>query len=219
MENQLVYNGGTCLVCKETIASYARHDFVTCSCGNLSIDGGLAEYSRVICGGGPHSLNKVYANDPFKIVRQYATRGARGKDGKQPLKWIPLCDMTNGHLEAVIEYGGPAWHLELISKELQYRRENNIYIPDEDEEIPSAEEELAVRIDRGTMLRKGSLITVAESTASKSLLSSTTYEVLAADHESFVVKNESIGNMYCLKTRCSHLGGDDTTNYYIRLKY
>lgn len=218
MENQLVYNGGTCLVCKETIASYARHDFVTCSCGNLSIDGGLAEYSRVICGGGPHSLNKVYANDPFKIVRQYATRGARGKDGKQPLKWIALCDMTNGHLEAVIEYGGPAWHLELISKELQYRRENNIFIPDEDEEIPSAEEELAVRIDSKTELRKGSLITVAETSMSGNLRKGKPYEVLDVNRLGFYVIGEH-GKLICLKTGCSHLGGDHTTNYYIRLKY
>ncbi len=218
MENQLVYNGGTCLVCKETIASYARHDFVTCSCGNLSIDGGLAEYSRVICGGGPHSLNKVYANDPFKIVRQYATRGARGKDGKQPLKWIALCDMTNGHLEAVIEYGGPAWHLELISKELQYRRENNIYIPDEDEEIPSPEEELAVRIDSKTELRKGSLITVAETSLSASLRKGKPYEVLDADGVGFNVESHH-GTLTCLKKGCAHLGGDSSTNYYVRLKY
>lgn len=33
-------NAAKCLICGETIRSKNRHDFVTCSCGNLSVDGG-----------------------------------------------------------------------------------------------------------------------------------------------------------------------------------
>lgn len=35
-----------CNSCKEIIQSQHRHDFVTCSCGGISIDGGAA-YTRI----------------------------------------------------------------------------------------------------------------------------------------------------------------------------
>jgi hypothetical protein len=59
------------------------------------------------------------------IQRQYATRGSRGVDGKQPLKWIPLAEMENDHLESVLDYGGPDWHIDLIKKEIQFRKEDD----------------------------------------------------------------------------------------------
>lgn len=36
-----------CLNCKDVIKSKHRHDFVTCSCGKVSVDGGN-EYLRII---------------------------------------------------------------------------------------------------------------------------------------------------------------------------
>ncbi len=33
-------NSATCLICNDTIRSKNRHDFQTCKCGKLSIDGG-----------------------------------------------------------------------------------------------------------------------------------------------------------------------------------
>lgn len=36
-----------CLVCGDVIESKHRHDFVTCSCGNLSLDGGN-DYMRIL---------------------------------------------------------------------------------------------------------------------------------------------------------------------------
>lgn len=126
---QLVYNSVTCTECNTTIISRHRHDYQVCGCPNKAmVDGGVSylrygasDMSKIV----PHA---VYTDDDFEVVRKYATRGARGKDGKQPLRWIPLCEMTDQHLEAVIEYGGAGWHLELISKELQYRREHGISI-------------------------------------------------------------------------------------------
>lgn len=38
-------NKARCKLCGEVIESKHRHDFVTCECGNLSIDGGL-DYAR-----------------------------------------------------------------------------------------------------------------------------------------------------------------------------
>lgn len=44
---RLLRNKARCLKCKTIIESRYRHDFVTCPCGSLSVDGGLAYIRRV----------------------------------------------------------------------------------------------------------------------------------------------------------------------------
>ena len=115
-EPRLVANGVHCKMCDTILFSYTTHDFKVCGCDNKTVvDGGLS-YPKY--GGNDMSFVfpiTLYSNDPFEKVRKYHCRGARGKSGKEPLKWIPLCKMTDEHLAAVIEYGGAPWHLELIS--------------------------------------------------------------------------------------------------------
>lgn len=43
----LLRNAVKCLKCNNVIESKHRHDFVTCSCGNISVDGGLEYLRRV----------------------------------------------------------------------------------------------------------------------------------------------------------------------------
>lgn len=50
MSKPILTNKVRCHKCKETIESVSRHHFVTCKCGNVSVDGGR-EYIR-----------RVYAN-------------------------------------------------------------------------------------------------------------------------------------------------------------
>jgi hypothetical protein len=121
---QLVYNAVKCLDCGETIVSYHRHDYKTCDCENgAMVDGGTA-YARY----GGRNIEKidVYTDDDFETVRRYATRGSRGSNGDQPLSWIAICDMDDDYLEAVLDYGGADWHLELIRKEIKYRKDGPI---------------------------------------------------------------------------------------------
>ena len=47
-------NRAKCLLCGDIIESQSRHDFVTCSCGNLSVDGG-EWYLRRAYGNGRNS--------------------------------------------------------------------------------------------------------------------------------------------------------------------
>lgn len=119
---QLVYNAIKCLECGETLVSYHVHDYKTCSCPNEAMVDGGNEYIRYGC----MSFSKiekieVYADDDFELVRKVATRGSRGKNGDQPLSWIAICDMDDDYLEAILDYGGPDWHLDLIRKEIDYR--------------------------------------------------------------------------------------------------
>lgn len=41
----IIRNSALCLLCQEEIESKHRHDFVTCPCGNVSVDGGT-DYLR-----------------------------------------------------------------------------------------------------------------------------------------------------------------------------
>ena len=63
----------------------------------------------------------VFADMPHSVVRLYATRGGRGKDGKQPLTQTRMCDMNDEWLQAVLDYGGAEWHLNIIRNEIEYR--------------------------------------------------------------------------------------------------
>jgi len=124
---QLVYNAVTCVDCLDTIVSYHRHDYKTCRCENQAMVDGGTDYIRY----GGKDMKKVvhhavYDDEDFSKVRQYATRGSRGKDGLQPLTYIPLKDMDDDYLEAVLSYGGANWHLDLIKKEIEYRKHGNL---------------------------------------------------------------------------------------------
>jgi len=120
---QIVYNSVKCLECNEVLVSRHVHDYVTCGCPNDAMVDGGNEYGRY----GAMDMDKiethyVYADDDFEIVRKYAVRGSRGIDGKDPLTWIAIADMDDDYLHAVLEYGGDDWHLELMNKEIEYRK-------------------------------------------------------------------------------------------------
>jgi hypothetical protein len=68
----------------------------------------------------------VYNDDDFEDVRRYAYRGSRGKDGKQPLTWISICDMDDDYLQAVLDYGDAGWHIDIIKEEIKYRENAKI---------------------------------------------------------------------------------------------
>ena len=47
LKRHIKRNAAQCLKCGEVIESRYRHDFVTCSCGALSVDGGRDYIRRV----------------------------------------------------------------------------------------------------------------------------------------------------------------------------
>ena len=119
---QIVYNSVKCLECNKVLVSRHRHDYVTCGCPNDAMADGGNDYERY----GAMDMDKietyyVYADDDYELVRKYATRGSRGKDNKQPLTWIAIADMDDDYIQAILDYGGADWHLDLINKEIAYR--------------------------------------------------------------------------------------------------
>ena len=121
---QIVYNSVKCLECNKVLVSRHVHDYVTCGCPNDAMVDGGNDYGRY----GAMDMDKIetkyiYADDDFEVVRKYAVRGSRGIDGKQPLTWIPIAYMDDDYLQAVLEYGSAHWQVDLINKEIKYRKD------------------------------------------------------------------------------------------------
>lgn len=134
MSRNLIVNKVRCKICGEVLESRHRHDYKTCSCDQKTmIDGGL-DYGRY----GGVDLDQiehlsVYDNDPHDLIRQSATWGTYGKNGDQPISYIKIADMTNNHINAILEKFGARVYptmLKAFKDELLYRQENNIIIED-----------------------------------------------------------------------------------------
>lgn len=94
------------------------------------VDGGL-HYLKRSNNKVPYEELSVYAHEPFEKVRQHVVWGSCGKKGDGPLKINILCNMSTPHIEAIINDGlGAEWIRDLMKKEIIYRLENDIYIPD-----------------------------------------------------------------------------------------
>src|SRR3990170_7172699 len=118
MENrQLIHNSVTCLECGEVLESLHVHDYRTCNCPQAtSVDGGLS-YERF---GGKDlakiQSNHIYSDSPFEVIREHVTRGGRGRNMDEKLKYVKLQDINESWLAAIITYE-------------EEHRPNNRYLP------------------------------------------------------------------------------------------
>lgn len=111
------------------LQSYHRHDYKLHKDANgltYMVDGGLEYLRRTEHPNNPYIEKTLYSDDDFEQIRKYHSRGSRGKNNDEPLRWIPLCDMENDHLLNCIEYNIENGYAEAITtrlylKELKYR--------------------------------------------------------------------------------------------------
>jgi len=47
MTQKLLLNQAQCKICREVIQSKHRHDYVSCKCGEISVDGGTSYVRRL----------------------------------------------------------------------------------------------------------------------------------------------------------------------------
>lgn len=129
--NQIQTPDGTIL------RSMHRHDYVTYTDKNgleYMVDGGQ-DYLRRNAQhpDAPYKELTVYSNEPFEVIRENLHRGGRGKNGDEPLKYVPLNEMSDSWVKAAITYNEELgmdkhYSTEMYRKELEYRKENNISI-------------------------------------------------------------------------------------------
>ena len=121
----LVANIVACTVCNDIIHSKHQRDFVTCSCGMISIDGGcscprtLGDLSNV-------QRLPVYSDAPHEQIREVVYRGSRGELGDQPFQWVKLSEMDDNHVLNTLKYmlnerQEESLHYSFIMKEAKYR--------------------------------------------------------------------------------------------------
>lgn len=124
----ILVNRAKCKLCEQTVQSNSVHDYVTCVCGNLSVDGGTYYLKRGFKEQDSYIELSVYSDADFKDIRIHLCRGGRGKNGKQPLKYVPLYEIDDDWLDALIEYeqkNRPKNRfLPYYIKEKQYRCQN-----------------------------------------------------------------------------------------------
>ncbi len=88
------------------LESIHRHDYRTYKDANgleYMVDGGLDYTRRNVHDEAPYTELSVYSDSPHDVIREVFKWGTRGKDGKQPLKYVPLKDLTTEHIEAILE--------------------------------------------------------------------------------------------------------------------
>lgn len=130
--NQIKTPDGTIL------RSMHRHDYQTHTDKNgleYMVDGGNEYLRRNVHDDAPYTEMTIYDDEPFEVIRENLHRGGRGKDGRQPLKWTPLSEMSNAWVEACVTYNeernmGEHFATQMYRKEIEYRKENNINIKD-----------------------------------------------------------------------------------------
>jgi hypothetical protein len=130
--NQIKTPDGTIL------KSMHRHDYVTYTDANglqYMVDGGTEYLRRNMHEEAPYEELTIYSDAPFEIIRENVHRGGRGKDGTEPLTWVPISKMSDAWLLACITYNEErGLELSQSSKfykmELMYRQEKGISIED-----------------------------------------------------------------------------------------
>ena len=123
MEKQLLHSSirtpdGTILTSKH------RHDYVSYVDKNKEtyiLDGG-ADYIRTSINVEKAEDLSLYSDDAHEKLREVISRGGRGKNGDEELKYVLLKDIDDEWLQAIIEYE-------------ELNRPNNKYLPVYKEEV------------------------------------------------------------------------------------
>lgn len=115
----IIVNRIQCLNCKDIITSRYRHDYVSCKCRNVAVDGGYSYLKRT---GEEYKEMSITGPTPFEKVREVFERW-NVKTGE----WVSLKDMSDEWLEAVIIYNIDKdisnSHSLFYLEEKQYRNE------------------------------------------------------------------------------------------------
>lgn len=112
------------------LESMNRHDYVTYIDANgkeYMVDGGLDYLRRNVHDDAPYTELSVVSTDEHSVIRESFKWGTYGIDGKQPLKYVILKDMSWDHIDAILK---TQTHLrdhirQLFVNELDYRGKNN----------------------------------------------------------------------------------------------
>ena len=109
------------------LQSFYTHDYKVHKDKNgleYMVDGGLEYLRRTVHPDSPYVELSVYNTDPFDLIRLSFCWGTRGKDGKQPMTWVALCNLETSHIKLIIETQRqvPDYLLNIFKQELEWRK-------------------------------------------------------------------------------------------------
>jgi hypothetical protein len=87
------------------LESLHRHDYrshIDANGESYFIDGGL-DYVRRSLNHQPALDACVYNDSGHEVIRNRFKWGTRGKDGKSPLTWVELREMSDDHIKAILK--------------------------------------------------------------------------------------------------------------------
>ena len=116
------------------LQSYSHYDFkeyVDANGKTYMVDGGLS-YQRRSANGDEIDDSLYLHEDEYTVIRDQVTWGTYGKNGDQPLRFVPVSEMSNDHIQAVLD---TQKHMhpnlrEVLVMEREYRIENLIEVKD-----------------------------------------------------------------------------------------
>lgn len=123
----ILRNSIKCNHCNDEIESKHVHDFVTCKCGKVSVDGGL-NYSKTMFTSLSDFINTSITDDGTHELRREHLKWGNNYDKDMnalpETMWIPIKDMSSEHIQAILDGGyvknNPKYE-ELFKEELRFR--------------------------------------------------------------------------------------------------
>lgn len=86
------------------LRSRHRHDFQTHVDANgetYMVDGGL-DYLKRSVNAAPYEELSMDSSAPFEAIREALEWGTYGKSGKDPLRYVKLSEMSNDHIQSIL---------------------------------------------------------------------------------------------------------------------
>ena len=128
----ILKNSKRCNHCNDEIESKHRHDFVTCKCGKIAVDGGK-DYGRTMFTELSDFTDTSIDDDgTHELRRQYITWGKSYDKDMNRLPeaiYIPIKDMTSDHIQAILDNGyakNNPFYEELFKEELKFRIKDSV---------------------------------------------------------------------------------------------
>lgn len=119
---RILVNAAECVFCGDYIQSKHRHDYVSCKCGLIAVDGGV-DYLRRTGNKSDLIEKSITTADDFELIREKFCRWNVVDN-----KYYLLKDISDEWLEAILEYYIPEPHkisdeiLLVFLQEKQYRQ-------------------------------------------------------------------------------------------------
>jgi hypothetical protein len=129
---KLLKNSIKCNHCNDEIESKYTHNFVTCKCGKVSVDGGL-DYGRTLFTEiSDFTDTSIYDDGTHELRRQHLVWGNNyDKDMNRLPETVynPIMSMTSDHIQAILDGGwakSNPFYEELFKEELKFRIKESV---------------------------------------------------------------------------------------------